>query len=58
MIILEAMYTSARFYYIVSFQFMYSGIVYCGMQAKSKCICTYDEIKVGLLQYNNAGYLV
>ena len=36
---------------------MYSGMVYCGMQAKSICICTYDGIKVGLL-YNNAGYVM
>ena len=28
---------------------MYSGMVYCGMQTKSICICTYDGIKVGLL---------
>ena len=35
---------------------MYSGMVYCGMQAKPICICTYDGIKVGLL-YNNAGYI-
>ena len=32
-------------------------VVYCGMQAKSVCICTYDGIKVGLL-YNNAGYVM
>ena len=32
-------------------------VVYCGMQAKSVCVCTYDGIKVGLL-YNNAGYVI
>ena len=36
---------------------MYNGMVYCGMQAKSIGICTYDGIKVGLL-YNNAGYVI
>ena len=35
---------------------MYSGMVYCGMQAKSICICICSGIKVGLL-YNNAGYI-
>ena len=36
---------------------MYSEMVYCGMQAKSICICTYGGIKVGWL-YNNAGYVM
>ena len=36
---------------------MYSGMVYCGMQAKSICICICSGIKVGLL-YNNAGYII
>ena len=35
---------------------MYGEMVYCGMQAKSICICTYDGSKVGLL-YNNASYV-
>ena len=35
---------------------MYSGMVYCGMQAKFICICICSGIKVGLL-YNNAGYI-
>ena len=33
----------------------YSGMVYCGMQAK--CMCTYGGIKIGLL-YNNTGYVM
>ena len=36
---------------------MYSGMVYSGMQAKSICICAYDEIKVGLL-YDNVCYVM
>ena len=36
---------------------MYSGMVYCGMQAKSIYICICSGIKVGLL-YNNAGYII
>ena len=39
------------------FQFMYSGMVYCDMQAKSICICAYGGFKVGLL-YNNAGNVI
>ena len=35
---------------------MYSAMVYCGMQAKSICICICSGIKEGLL-YNNAGYI-
>ena len=35
---------------------MYSGMVYCGMQAKFICIYICIGIKVGLL-YNNAGYI-
>ena len=35
---------------------MYSGMVYCGMQAKFICTCICSGIKVGLL-YNNAGYI-
>ena len=34
---------------------MHSGMVYCGMQAKSICICICSGIKVGLLY--NAGYI-
>ena len=30
--------------------FVNSGVVWCDMQAKSVCICTYDGIKVGWLQ--------
>ena len=34
-----------------------SWVVWCDMQAKSICICTYNGVKVGLL-YNNAACIV
>ena len=53
LIILEAM-CAITLYSKASMQLLLvnNWVVYCGMQAKSVCICTYDGIKVGLL-YNN-----